>query len=130
MWHRRWTRARDPASFPAVARAARPPAARRPDQQHPTREQTVRDGEASTPMVAQWRRLKEAHPEALLFFRMGDFYELFFADAVAAAPALEVALTRRGKDRGEEVPMCGVPVHAVETYLHRAIRKGFKVAVC
>ncbi len=90
----------------------------------------MRDGEASTPMVAQWRRLKEAHPEALLFFRMGDFYELFFADAVAAAPALEVALTRRGKDRGEEVPMCGVPVHAVETYLHRAIRKGFKVAVC
>ncbi|HWL69738.1 MAG TPA: DNA mismatch repair protein MutS [Geminicoccus sp.] len=93
-------------------------------------EQTVRDGETSTPMIAQWRRLKEAHPDALLFFRMGDFYELFFADAVNAAPALEVALTRRGKDRGEEVPMCGVPVHAVETYLHRAIRKGFKVAVC
>jgi DNA mismatch repair protein MutS len=81
-------------------------------------------------MIAQWRRLKEAHPEALLFFRMGDFYELFFEDAVAAAPVLEVSLTKRGRDRGQEVPMCGVPVHAVETYLHRAIRKGFKVAVC
>ena len=90
----------------------------------------MRDDEASSPMIAQWRRLKDAHPDALLFFRMGDFYELFFADAVTAAPVLDVALTRRGRDRGEEVPMCGVPVHAVETYLHRAIRKGFKVAVC
>lgn len=90
----------------------------------------MRDGETSTPMIAQWRRLKQTHPEAILFFRMGDFYELFFDDAVAAAPVLEVALTRRGKDRGAEVPMCGVPVHALDTYLHRAIRKGFKVAVC
>jgi DNA mismatch repair protein MutS len=81
-------------------------------------------------MVAQYRRLKAAHPEALLFFRMGDFYELFFEDAVAAAPALDIALTKRGRDRGEEIPMCGVPAHGAELYLHRLIRRGFKVAIC
>ena len=90
----------------------------------------MRDDEPSTPMIAQWRRLKDAYPDALLFFRMGDFYELFFADAVAAAPVLDVALTKRGRDRGQDVPMCGVPVHSMEVYLHRAIRKGFKVALC
>src|SRR5438270_8439575 len=61
---------------------------------------------------------------------MGDFYELFFEDAVAAAPALEIALTKRGRHAGEDIPMCGVPVHNAELYLHRLIRKGFRVAVC
>jgi DNA mismatch repair protein MutS len=81
-------------------------------------------------MVAQYQRLKEAHPGALLFFRMGDFYELFFEDAVAAAPALDIALTKRGRHRGEEIPMCGVPAHNAEPYLQRLIRRGFKVAIC
>ena len=88
------------------------------------------DAAAASPMIAQYRALKAAHPGALLFFRMGDFYELFFEDAVRAAPALEIALTRRGRHGGEDVPMCGVPAHNAEPYLHRLIRKGFKVAVC
>ena len=79
--------------------------------------------------MAQWFRLKEPHPDALLFMRMGDFYELFFADAEAAAAALDIALTRRGEHNGEPIPMCGVPVHAAEAYLSRLIRRGFRVAV-
>ena len=81
-------------------------------------------------MIAQFQALKQAHPDALLFFRMGDFYELFFEDAVAAAPALDIALTKRGRHAGEDIAMCGVPVHSAELYLHRLIRKGFKVAIC
>ena len=87
-------------------------------------------GGAATPMMAQFLAVKEANPGCLLFYRMGDFYELFFDDAVAAAKALDITLTRRGRHRGEDVPMCGVPVHAAETYLQRLIRKGFRVAVC
>jgi len=79
--------------------------------------------------MAQWFRLKEQHPDALLFLRMGDFYELFFADAEAAAAALDIALTRRGEHGGAPIPMCGVPVHAAEAYLSRLIRRGFRVAV-
>ena len=86
--------------------------------------------EPSSPMVAQYEKLKAAHREALLFFRMGDFYELFFDDAVAAAPALDIALTKRGRHRGQEIPMCGVPAHNAESYLQRLIRQGFKVAIC
>ena len=85
---------------------------------------------AATPMMAQYLAVKEANPGCLLFYRMGDFYELFFEDAVAAAKALDITLTRRGRHRDEDVPMCGVPVHAAETYLERLIRKGFRVAVC
>ncbi|MEX0839549.1 MAG: DNA mismatch repair protein MutS, partial [Parvibaculum sp.] len=81
-------------------------------------------------MMAQYLEIKAGHPGALLFYRMGDFYELFFDDAVAAAEALDIALTKRGKHRGEDIPMCGVPVHSHEAYLERLIRKGFKVAVC
>src|SRR5206468_7026305 len=68
--------------------------------------------------------------EYLLFYRMGDFYELFFEDAVRAADALDIALTKRGKHQGGDIPMCGVPVHAAEQYLEKLIRKGFRVAVC
>jgi DNA mismatch repair protein MutS len=81
-------------------------------------------------MMAQYWTIKRQHPEALLFFRMGDFYELFFDDAVKAAAALDITLTRRGRHQGEEIPMCGVPVHAHEAYLARLIRQGFKVAIC
>src|ERR1700688_4968031 len=83
----------------------------------------------ATPAMAQWFAAKEAHPDALVFFRMGDFYELFFADAEAAAAALDIALTSRGEHAGAPIPMCGVPVHAAELYLGRLIRRGFRVAV-
>ena len=83
-----------------------------------------------TPMMAQFFKIKEEYPTALLFYRMGDFYELFFDDAVAAAQALDITLTKRGKHLGSDIPMCGVPVHAAEGYLLNLIRKGFRVAVC
>lgn len=85
---------------------------------------------ALTPMMAQYLDIKSGHPDALLFYRMGDFYEMFFDDAVAAAAALDIALTKRGKHLGEDIPMCGVPVHSAEGYLLTLIRKGFRVAVC
>ena len=81
-------------------------------------------------MMAQFLEIKAEYPDALLFYRMGDFYELFFEDAVAAAEALDIALTKRGKHLGEDIPMCGVPVHAAESYLLTLIRKQFRVAVC
>ena len=80
--------------------------------------------------MAQFFEIKEEYPTALLFYRMGDFYELFFDDAVAAAQALDITLTKRGKHLGSDIPMCGVPVHAAEGYLLNLIRKGFRVAVC
>ncbi|GGH29061.1 DNA mismatch repair protein MutS [Cribrihabitans marinus] len=83
-----------------------------------------------TPMMAQYLEIKAAHADALLFYRMGDFYEMFFDDAVAAAEALDIALTKRGKHEGNDIPMCGVPVHSAEGYLLTLIRKGFRVAVC
>src|SRR5579863_3356674 len=86
--------------------------------------------DGATPAMAQWFAAKEAHPDALVFFRVGDFYELFFADAEAAAAALDIALTQRGEHNGTPVPMCGVPQHAAEAYLARLIRRGFRVAVC
>lgn len=85
--------------------------------------------EGATPAMAQWFALKAEHPDALLFFRMGDFYELFFNDAEAAAAALDISLTARGTHGGEPIAMCGVPVHAAQAYLARLIRRGFRVAV-
>jgi DNA mismatch repair protein MutS len=84
----------------------------------------------ATPMMAQYLEIKRAYPDALLFYRMGDFYEMFFDDAVKAAETLNIALTRRGKHLGEDIAMCGVPVHSHENYLERLIRHGYKVAVC
>ena len=83
-----------------------------------------------TPMMAQFLEIKASYPDCMLFYRMGDFYELFFEDAEAAAAALDITLTKRGKHQGDDIPMAGVPVHASEMYLSRLIRKGFKVAVC
>ena len=83
-----------------------------------------------TPMMAQYLEIKAQYPDALLFYRMGDFYEMFFDDAVGAAEALDIALTKRGKHLDQDIPMCGVPVHAAEGYLLTLIRKGFRVAVC
>ncbi len=88
-----------------------------------------RSAQGATPAMAQWFTAKAAHPDALLFFRMGDFYEMFFADAEAAAAALDIALTSRGEHDGRPIAMCGVPVHAADAYLGRLIRRGFRVAV-
>jgi DNA mismatch repair protein MutS len=85
--------------------------------------------DAPTPMMAQYRRLKEEAGDALLFYRMGDFFELFFDDAKAASACLDIALTKRGEDAGEPIPMCGVPVHSAESYLARLIKGGFRVAI-
>ena len=85
---------------------------------------------APTPMMVQYLAIRETAGDALLFYRMGDFYELFFDDAVKAAAALDIALTKRGQHQGEDIPMCGVPFHAYETYLAKLIKAGFKVAIC
>ena len=85
---------------------------------------------APTPMMAQYLHVKETQPDALLFYRMGDFYEMFFEDAEIAAAALGIALTRRGKNDGQDIPMCGVPVHALDGYLARLIKIGHRVAIC
>ncbi len=84
----------------------------------------------TTPVMVQYLEVKAAHPGCLLFYRMGDFYEMFFADAEVAARDLGIAFTRRGKHLGEDIPMCGVPVHAADSYLERLIRLGHRVAVC
>ena len=83
-----------------------------------------------TPMMMQYLEIKQAHSDCLLFYRMGDFYELFYDDAVQAAAALDIALTKRGQNNGEPIPMAGVPVHSHELYLLKLIEKGFRVAVC
>src|SRR5580700_11087455 len=86
--------------------------------------------EPSTPLMRQYNAVKKEHPTALLFFRLGDFYELFFDDAIVAAKELQITLTSRNKEKGVAVPMCGVPHHAAEAYIGKLIRKGFKVAIC
>src|SRR5215471_19056736 len=86
--------------------------------------------EPSTPLMRQYAAVKKDHPTALLFFRLGDFYELFFDDAVVASKELQITLTSRNKEKGIAIPMCGVPYHAAEGYIGKLIRKGFKVAIC
>jgi len=86
--------------------------------------------EPSTPLMRQYSAIKKEHPAALLFFRLGDFYELFFDDAVLAAKELQITLTARNKEKGIAIPMCGVPFHAADGYISKLIRRGFKVAIC
>lgn len=86
--------------------------------------------DATTPLLSQYLAIKAQHKDCLLFFRLGDFYELFFEDAVKASRALDIALTKRGQFQGQDVPMCGVPFHSYENYLARLIRRGFHVAIC
>src|SRR5215468_3751530 len=86
--------------------------------------------EPSTPLMRQYAAVKKEHPTALLFFRLGDFYELFFDDAVVASKELQITLTSRNKEKGVAIPMCGVPYHAAEGYIGKLIRRGFKVAIC
>lgn len=83
-----------------------------------------------TPMMAQYLAIKDRYPDALLFYRMGDFYELFFDDAIKASETLDITLTKRGKTDGDDIPMCGVPFHSYEPYLEKLIRNGYKVAIC
>src|SRR5665647_1375092 len=86
--------------------------------------------DASTPLMRQYNGIKQQVPNALLMFRLGDFYELFFEDAVVAARELEITLTSRNKEKGAAIPMCGVPFHAAEGYISRLIQKGYRVAIC
>jgi len=90
----------------------------------------IPDAAGATPVMAQFFEAKARQPDALVFFRMGDFYELFFEDAHKAAAAIGIALTHRGTHAGQPIPMAGVPAHAAEAYLAKLIRAGFKVAVC
>jgi DNA mismatch repair protein MutS len=101
-----------------------------PEAQPPAKAPAAPGAAAATPMMVQYLEIKRAHPGCLLFYRMGDFYELFFEDAEQASAALDIALTKRGQHLGQDIPMCGVPVHSADGYLSRLIRKGFKVAVC
>src|SRR5438128_1455262 len=86
--------------------------------------------DASTPLMRQYNSIKEQVPNALLMFRLGDFYEMFFEDAVVAARELEITLTARNKEKGTAIPMCGVPFHSAEGYISRLIQRGYRVAVC
>jgi DNA mismatch repair protein MutS len=86
--------------------------------------------EQSTPLMRQYAAVKKEHPNALVFFRLGDFYEMFFEDAIVGSRELQITLTSRNKEKGEKIPMCGVPYHAAEGYIAKLIRKGFKVALC
>src|SRR5215475_13671556 len=86
--------------------------------------------EATTPLMQQYLGLKKQHPAALLLFRLGDFYELFYDDAVVAAKLLQITLTSRNKEKGDAIPMCGVPYHAAENYTARLDRAGHRVAIC
>src|SRR6266581_1448583 len=94
------------------------------------RHETRMAADASTPLMRQYNAVKEQVSGALLMFRLGDFYELFFEDAVTAARELEITLTSRNKEKGIAVPMCGVPYHAAEGYIARLIHKGYRVAIC
>src|SRR5580693_511531 len=86
--------------------------------------------EPTTPLMRQYHAVKKQHPSALLLFRLGDFYELFYEDAVVASKILQITLTSRNKEKDQAVPMCGVPYHAAENYIARLIRAGHKVAIC
>ena len=116
-----------PEQGPLKSKAAPAPPAPHPA---PLPAMAASGASAPTPMMVQYLEIKSGHPDCLLFYRMGDFYELFFEDAVLAAAALDITLTKRGKHQGDDIPMCGVPVHSHESYLERLITRGFRVAVC
>src|SRR5881398_1313302 len=86
--------------------------------------------EPGTPLMQQYHTIKARYPHALLLFRLGDFYELFYEDAMIASRELQITLTSRNREKGQPIPMCGVPYHAAEGYLARLIRAGFKIAIC
>src|SRR3984957_338492 len=101
-----------------------------PEQQAPAEAPTADGSALHTPMMQQYLRIKAQHPDTLLFYRMGDFYELFYDDARLAAGLLDIALTSRGQSAGSPIPMAGVPVQSVDAYLNRLVRRGQSVAIC
>jgi DNA mismatch repair protein MutS len=114
----------------AAAGAAAPAPAAAPSQMADAATLRQRAAAEATPSMAQYLEIKAANPDSLLWYRMGDFYELFFEDAVVASAALGIVLTKRGKHLGEDIQMCGVPIHRADEYLQRLIRQGYRVAVC
>src|SRR5689334_10804026 len=114
----------------AAAKAAASPPTFSAPRRPPVEPETQASPTAVTPSMAQFLEIKAVHRDCLLFYRMGDFYELFFEDAIAAAEALGIVLTKRGKHLGADIPMCGVPIHRADEYLHRLIALGHRVAVC
>ncbi len=100
------------------------------DSPSPEKPEPLSGVASASPMMAQYIEIKAANPDSLLFYRMGDFYEMFFDDAEVASRALGIALTKRGRHQGLDIPMCGVPVHAADQYLQRLIALGHRVAVC
>src|SRR6201984_1527622 len=86
--------------------------------------------DATTPLMQQYQSIKTRYPHALLLFRLGDFYELFYEDAILASRELQITLTSRNREKGQPIPMCGVPYHSADGYIARLIRSGFKVAIC
>jgi hypothetical protein len=105
-----------PRPAPVMHRVNRPGSVLNPTGMADTNDRTnlLGEGERTTPMMAQYLEVKRAYPDCLLFYRMGDFYEMFFADAESAAKALDITLTKRGRHLDQDIPMCGVPVHAAE----------------
>jgi DNA mismatch repair protein MutS len=101
-----------------------------PDETPAAQPPAAESGGHVTPVMAQYVEIKAANPDCLLFYRMGDFYELFFEDAEVASRALGIVLTKRGKHHGQDIPMCGVPIARSDEYLHRLIALGHRVAVC
>ena len=97
---------------------------------HPPKTDATPEQGVVTPFMAQYLAAKASQPDAVLYFRMGDFYELFFRDAELVAAAIGLTLTKRGKHLGEDIAMCGMPHHAAEGYIARLIRQGFRVAIC
>src|SRR5262245_38653444 len=100
------------------------------DEVTPAAAPAAADAGRVTPMMEQYIEIKSANPDCLLFYRMGDFYEMFFDDAEVASRALGIVLTKRGKHLGRDIPMCGVPIERADEYLHRLISLGHRVAVC
>src|ERR1039457_4853589 len=90
----------------------------------------VQMAEPTTPLMRQYSAIKQKYPQALVFFRLGDFYELFYEDAVVASRELQITLTSRAREHGQAIPMCGVPYHAAEGYIARLVRAGHRVAIC
>src|SRR5580692_12607674 len=86
--------------------------------------------EPTSPLMQQYHAIKTRYPHALLLFRLGDFYELFYEDAILASRELQITLTSRNREKGQPIPMCGVPYHAADGYIARLIRGGFKIAIC
>ena len=123
-----WFRVKPACASASVLPCAKPPPS--PLLSPASNSSPARDGDKPTPMMAQFLEIKAANPDSLLFYRMGDFYELFFEDAEIASRALGIVLTKRGKHRGEDIPMCGVPVERADDYLQRLIGLGHRVAVC